>query len=96
MRDLRRLLIGLASAAIWPLYLVLVAFAAKVAPGPATWPGRRACSCSGWPAALFVANAGRMAFRKRGWAEEVLLAPREVTCQLRRVVLTWRSPGSCC
>ncbi len=88
MRELRRLLIGLTSTAIWPAYLALLALTARVAPWPRdlAWP-----SCLlllGLAAALFVAGAGRMAFRKGGWAEEVLLAPREVCRQLRRVVLT--------
>jgi len=88
MRELRRFLIGLASAATWPAYLALVAYLAKVGP----WPRDLA-----WPAcvvllalagAWFFVVAGRMAFRNGGWVEEVLLAPREVTRQMRRVVLT--------
>jgi small-conductance mechanosensitive channel len=93
MRELRRLLIGVASAATWPVYVALLAYAAKVAPWPRdlAWP-----SCVlllGLAAALLVANAGRMAFRRGGWAEEVLLAPGTVTRQLRRVVLTLAIAG---
>jgi small-conductance mechanosensitive channel len=93
LRELKRLLIGLASAATWPAYLLLVAFAAKVAPWPRdlAWP-----SCAvllGLAGGLFVANAGRMAFRKRGWSEEVLRTPVEVNRQLRRVVLTLAIAG---
>jgi small-conductance mechanosensitive channel len=93
MREVRCFLIGLVSVATWPAYLVLVAYAAKVAP----WPRDLA-----WPAfvlllwlagALLVANAGRTALRRRGWAEEVMLAPREVTRQIRRVVLTLAIAG---
>jgi small-conductance mechanosensitive channel len=93
MKELRRLLIGAASAATWPIYLVLAAYLAKVAPWPRdlAWP-----SCwllLGLAAGLFVANSGRMAFRKRGWAEEVLLAPCDVCRQLRRVALTLAIAG---
>jgi small-conductance mechanosensitive channel len=93
MRELRRFLTGLASAATWPLYLALVAYAAKVGP----WPRDLA-----WPACVvllalagtwFFVVAGRMAFRKGGWAEEVLHAPKEVTRQMRRVVLTLAASG---
>ena len=93
MRELRRFLIGLASAATWPVYVTLVAFAAKAAPWPrdVAWP---ACVLLlGLAVALFFANAGRMAFGKGGWAEEVLLAPKEVTRQLKRVVLTLAIAG---
>ena len=40
MRELRRFLIGVASAATWPVYVVLLAYAAKVAPWPRdlAWP----------------------------------------------------------
>ena len=34
MQALRSLALGLARAAIWPLYLVLLAYAARVAPWP--------------------------------------------------------------
>ncbi len=75
MRKLRRLGYGLMSAATWPVYLALVAFAVKSAPWPrdVAWP-----SCIvllGLAVAWFVANAGRMAFRSGGWAQADL-APR--------------------
>jgi len=93
MRDLRRFLIGLASSAAWPLYLALVAHAAKVGPWPRDlgWP---ACVVLLWlsGAWLFVV-AGRMVFRKGGWAEEVWQAPSDVTRQIRRVVLTLAGAG---
>ncbi len=34
MRAFRSLALGLASAAIWPLYLILLAYTARVAPWP--------------------------------------------------------------
>ena len=88
MRELRRLLIGVASAAAWPLYLALVAYAAKAGPGPrdVAWP---ACvALLALSAALMVLIGGRMAFRSGGWAEEALKAPKEVLRQVRRVVAT--------
>ena len=93
MRELRRFLIGLASAATWPAYLLVMAYAAKVGPWPRdlAWP---ACVLLlGLSGALLVANAGRMAFRKGGWAEAVLLAPRDVARQMRRIVLTLAIAG---
>ena len=93
MRELRRFLIGVASAATWPVYLALVAYATKVAPWPRdlAWP--TCVLLLGLAGASFVVNAGRMAFRKGGWAEEVLLAPKDVTRQMRRVVLTLAIAG---
>ena len=88
MKELRRVLIGVASAMTWPIYILLLSYAAWAAPWPRdlAWP---ACmvllSLSG---SLLVANAGRMACRRDGWAEEVLLAPKAVTRQLRRVAVT--------
>lgn len=88
MRELRRLLIGLASAATWPVYLMLVAYAARVAPWPRDLVRPSCVALMVLAGGLFVANAGRMAFRRRGWAEEFLHAPADVCRQLRRVVLT--------
>jgi small-conductance mechanosensitive channel len=93
MPHLRRFLIGLASAATWPVYLAMVAYAAKAGPWPRdlAWP---ACAVLlSLAGAWFVVVAGRMAFRNGGWAEEVLHAPREVTRQMRRVVLTLAGAG---
>ncbi len=93
MRELRRFLIGLASAATWPAYVGLVAFAAKAGPWPrdVAWP--MCVLLLGLAAALLLVMVGRMAFRKGGWAEEVLLAPKEVTRQMRRVVMTLAVAG---
>jgi small-conductance mechanosensitive channel len=93
MRELRRLLIGVASAATWPIYLALAAYVAKVAPWPrdVAWP--TSWLLLGLAGAFFVVNSGRMALRKGGWAEEVLLAPKEVTRQLKRVVLALAIAG---
>ena len=93
MRKLRRLGYGLVSAAIWPVYLGLVAFAVKSAP----WPRDLA-----WPSCLvvlglagfwFIARVGRMAFRDGGWAEADLAAPPDVRRQLRRVSNTLAIAG---
>jgi len=93
MRKLRRLGYGLVSAASWPVYLALVAFAVKSAPWPrdVAWP--MCVVLLGLAGSLFVANAGRMAFRSKGWAEEDLAAPRDVTRQLRRVSMTLAIAG---
>ncbi len=93
MRKLRRLGYGLVSAATWPLYLAVVAFAVKSAPWPrdVTWPS--SVVLLGLAASLFVANAGRMAFRSGGWAAEDLAAPRDVLRQLRRVSMTLAIAG---
>src|SRR5580704_15288751 len=93
MHELRRVLIGTISAATWPFYVALLAYSAKLAPWPRdlAWP-----SCLillSLSAALFLANVGRIAFRRAGWAEEVLLAPRPVARQLRRVVMTLSIAG---
>ena len=93
MRHLRRFSIGLASAATWPAYLALAAYAAKSGPWPRdlAWP---ACVVLlALAAAAFVVVAGRMAFRNGGWAEDVLGTPRDVNRQIRRVFLTLALAG---
>ena len=66
MRDLRCFLIGLASAATWPAYLILAAYAVMAAPWPRdlAWPA--SVVVLGVAGLLFVVNAGQMAFRKGG------------------------------
>ena len=93
MRKLRRLGYGLLSAAMWPGYLALVAFAVKSAPWPrdVAWPTFAALL--GLAAALFVAGAGRMAFRSGGWAAEDMATPRDVCRQLRKLTTTLAIAG---
>lgn len=93
MRKMRRLGYGLVSAATWPAYLALVAFAVKSAPWPrdVAWPTFAALL--GVAVSLFVMNAGRMAFRAGGWAEEDLAIPKAVRHQLRRVSMTMAVAG---
>ena len=94
MRKLGRLGYGLMSAATWPVYLALVAFAVKSAPWPRdlAWP-----SCMvllGLAASWFIARAGRMAFHEEGWAAAELAAPSDVQRQLRRVCNTLAIAGA--
>ena len=93
MRELRRLLIGLASAATWPVYLALLAYAAKVAP----WPRDLA-----WPSCALLLGLAGGAVRGERRADGVpqaglgrggLAGPGEVNRQLRRVVLTLAIAG---
>ncbi len=93
MRELKRFLIGLASAATWPLYLALVAASTLAGPWPRdlAWPAGLAVS--GLASSLFVARAGRMAFGKGGWLEEMFSAPRAVNRQLGRVAMTLAVAG---
>ncbi len=88
MRELKCLLIGLASAAAWPSYLALIAASVLAAPWPRelAWP--IATAWLGLAASLLVANVGQVAFGTRGWAEEMFAAPKGVTRQLRRVAIT--------
>ncbi len=95
MRKLRRLAYGLVSAATWPVYLALVAFAVKSAPWPRdlAWP---ACIVLlGLAVALFVSLAGRVTFRSGGWADADLGAPHDVRRQFKRVCHTLAITGAC-
>ena len=94
MRKLRRLGYGLVSAAIWPVYLALVAFAVKSAPWPRDLARPSCMVLLGLAAAWFVARAGRMAFRDGGWAEADLAAPQDARRQLRRVSNTLAVAGA--
>jgi len=94
MRELRRLLMGLASAAAWPLYLALVGYAVKAGPWPrdVAWPA--SVALLGLAGTLLARNGGRMALRTGGWADQVLQAPKGVIRQIRRVVTTLVIAGS--
>jgi potassium efflux system protein len=84
MRALRSLALGLAVAAIWPSYLVLLACAARQAP----WPRSLGILCSavltGLAVALLVYDLWRWLARPSGWAERYLEIPAPVARQLGR------------
>jgi small-conductance mechanosensitive channel len=84
MRAFRALLMGIGSAALWPLYLVLLAATARVAPCPRTAVRPFAFFLNALAVALFVVSLTRWLFRRQGWAERVLRCPPPVSRQLKR------------
>ena len=86
LKTLRTLSIGIVSAAVWPAYIGLVAYAARQAP----WP--RYVSILSASVLTFAALAGftirltRWAFRPGGWAEKSLGTPPAVARQMSRTI----------
>ena len=88
------LLFGIASATIWPGYLLLLAYTTRQAP----WPRNIAIPVATallmlTPAMVFLSFM-RWFLRHEGWAERQLSIPAEVTRQLRRAVLMLVCIGS--
>jgi potassium efflux system protein len=82
MRALRSLALGLARAAIWPLYLVLLAYAARLAP----WPRSPGILVSALATGVAIAIAAHELLRwltwPSGWPERYLGVPQAVARQL--------------
>lgn len=83
LTTLRRLMIGLASALLWPCYLGLLSVAARTGP----WPrgvGRPASFVLAVLAlTLFASSTLRWLFRKDGWVQRTFELPHDVVRQLR-------------
>jgi small-conductance mechanosensitive channel len=82
MQALRSLGLGLARASIWPLYLVLVAYASRVAPWPRSLGILVSAVMTGAAIAIFVHEVLRLLTWPSCWAERNLGVPGAVARQL--------------
>jgi small-conductance mechanosensitive channel len=82
IRGLRSLALGLARAAIWPLYLVLLAYAARIAPWPRSLGILVSAVTTGAAIAIFVHDLLHWVTSPSGWPEHYLGVPRAVARQL--------------
>jgi hypothetical protein len=82
MQALRSLALGLARAAIWPLYLVLLAYASRVAPWPRSLGILVSAVLTGAAIAIFIHELLRLLTRPSGWSERNLDVPAAVARQL--------------
>jgi potassium efflux system protein len=85
MRALRALALELARAALWPLYLVLLAYVARVAPWPRSLGILVSAILTAFAIAIFLHDLLRWLAWPGGWAEEQLGIPRLVARQLGRM-----------
>ncbi len=93
MRTLRTLLLGLCSTVLWPMYLLLSAYAARQAPWTRSFAIASASVLASLALASFVAGLARRLLRPGGWAETTLLLPPLVTRQLQAAVLVLVAAG---
>jgi potassium efflux system protein len=84
MQVLRSLVLELARAAIWPAYLVLAAYTARVAPWPRSLGIIISACLSVMAIAIFVSELLRWFAQPSGWAERYLDIPRPVSRQIGR------------
>ena len=94
MRALRTLLKGVASAMVWPAYLGLLAYAARVGPWPRAAGRPSAFVLLALALAAFLAGLNRFLFRPGGWAEDALRVPADVARQFRRRGSPWACRAS--
>ena len=82
MQALRTLALGLARAAMWPLYLVLLAYASRVAPWPRSIGILVSAVMTCAAIAIFIDELLRLLAWPSGWAERKLGVPAAVARQL--------------
>ena len=82
MQALRSLALGLARAATWPLYLILLAYAARVAPWPRSLGILVSAVMTGAAIAILVHDLLRWLTGPSGWPERYLGVPRPVARQV--------------
>jgi len=82
MQAMRSLALSLARAAIWPLYLILLAYAARVAPWPRSLGILISAIATGAAIAIFVHDLLRWLSWPRGWSELFLGVPQVAVRQL--------------
>ncbi len=80
---LHRLLIGLASAVLWPVYLGLLSVAARTGPWPRGIGKPASFVLAVLALAMFASSLLRWIFRKDGWVQSTFDLPRDVVVQLR-------------
>jgi len=84
MRGLRSLGMGTAAAAVWPMYLVLLAYMARQAPWPRSVGILVSAALAGLALSLLAHGLLRWLTRPSGWAERYLEVPAPVSRQLGR------------
>src|SRR5579863_5446439 len=84
MQALRTLAMGLAATAIWPSYLVLLAYTARQAPWPRSVGIPVSAVMSGLAVVVLVHDLLKWLARPAGWAERYLEVPATVVRQLGR------------
>ncbi len=93
MRELKNLLISTLLAALWPSYLVLLAYTARQAP----WPRNLGLVTSSTLAvvglAAFLINFFRRMLQPGGWVETVLRVPPNAARQLSRAAFSVIAAG---
>ena len=96
MRALRSLLKGAGSAMVWPAYLGLLAYAARVGPWPRTAGRPAAFVLAALAMAAFLAGLRWFLLRPGGWAEEMGRVPADAARQLRGATAVLLGVGLAC
>jgi potassium efflux system protein len=84
MRAFRSLALGIAIVAVWPTYLVLLAYVSRVAPWPRSLGALVSAGLSGLAIAMWVHDLLRWLARPSGWLERHLEIPEAVVRQIGR------------
>lgn len=86
MRAFKSLSLQVAVSILWPIYMSLFAYAARVGPWPRTIARPASFSLMVMAWILFAAALARFLFGPHGWAEQVLHAPTPAARQIRRAL----------
>lgn len=88
LKTLHRLMIGLASALLWPAYMGLLSVAARTGPWPRGIGRPASFALAVLAAAMFASSMLRWLFRKDGWVQRTFDLPQDVVRQLRNAKVT--------
>ncbi len=87
-QTLRRLFLELVLAIVWPAYLFLLSYAARVAPWPRSFAQPLAFALAVSAVLVLTARLTRAFLKPGGWAEEAARLPADATRQIRRSIAT--------
>lgn len=96
MRNLKEFVLEIARASLWPTYVVVLGYAARVGPWPRSLAQPASFVLTAFAITFWVARLARVLLRPAGWVEEFTRLPADVTRQIRRAATALMIAAAVC